>query len=88
MSGIEAKGTIYYLIRRGWYGQLASFCQSQIGGARTNVKGKGLLEPLLVFWRAFALSMMPSQQDANNTGSSALQEARKILENSFQVFVF
>lgn len=87
MSGIETKGIIYYLIRRGWYGQLASLCQSSAGGGSgpRGSKGKGVLEPLLVFWRAFALSMMPAYQEATSSGSSALQEARKILENSFQV---
>eukprot|EP01035_Chromulina_nebulosa_P033766 gene33766-45218_t len=86
MSGIETKGIIYYLIRRGWYGQLASLCQSSAGGGSgpRGSKGKGVLEPLLVFWRAFALSMMPAYQEATSSGSSALQEARKILENSFQ----
>jgi hypothetical protein len=87
MSGIETKGIIYYLIRRGWYGQLAALCQSSAGGGSgpRGGKGKGVLEPLLVYWRAFALSMMPANQDSINNGSSALQDARKILENSFQV---
>jgi len=53
-----------------------------------------MLEPLLVFWRAFALSMMPANAEGNggyggasNSNNSALQEARKILETSFQVIL-
>ena len=51
----ENKSTIYYYIRRGWYGQLAQFCET----AMTR-KGK---EPVTLFWHAFALGMSGSIND-------------------------
>jgi hypothetical protein len=57
----EVKSQIYYLARRGWHDQLAAVCDSCM-----SKKGK---DPTCVFWKAFALGM---------TGS--LDEASRLLE--------
>lgn len=52
----DSKPHLYYLIRRGWYGQLLQSCEGIIAK-----KGK---EPTTVFWQAFALGMLGSVPDA------------------------
>lgn len=57
MSGSkELKPQIYYLIRRQWYSQLNSLCDSVI-----SKKGK---DPLTVYWKAFALGMSGNIPDS------------------------
>ena len=52
----EFKPLVYYYIRRGWFTQQLKFCESII-----SKKGK---EPLVVFWKAFALGMSGRVKDS------------------------
>jgi hypothetical protein len=45
----EFKPQIYYLIRRGWFDQLAKYCDDIM-----SKKGK---DPISVYWKSFALGM-------------------------------
>jgi hypothetical protein len=51
----ELKPQIYYLIRRGWYGQVAQLCEQSM-----QKKGK---EPIALYWHAFAMGMMGNFSD-------------------------
>ena len=52
----DLKPVVYYLLRRGWYGQAASACE-----AAMTKKGK---EPVSLYWHAFALGMQGQLSDA------------------------
>jgi hypothetical protein len=52
----DLKPTVYYLLRRGWYGQSLQACEAAMAK-----KGK---EPVSLFWHAFSLGMNGNVADA------------------------
>ena len=68
----EVKPLLYSLIAAGLYGQLQRVCDDCM--AR---KGK---DPLLVYWRAFALGMIATHSHTHSLSHSALAECLRMLE--------
>ncbi len=71
----ELKPVVYYLLRRGWYGQAIQACE-----AAMSKKGK---EPVTLYWHAFSLGMSGNTTEAIREFESF--QARKDLHFAMNV---